>query len=65
MTDINTTTAEPTPAATIPEPVSAVADATSARSRRKSRVGLLRRDVARINTLLRQREIAAAEALSK
>ena len=30
-----------------------------------SRVGLLRRDVARINTLLRQREIAAAEALSK
>ena len=39
MTDINATTAEPTPAATIPEPVSAGADATSARSRRKSRVG--------------------------
>ena len=30
-----------------------------------SRVRLLRKDVARINTLLRQREIAAAEAIGK
>ena len=29
-----------------------------------SRLGELRRDVARINTLLREREIAAAEALA-
>jgi large subunit ribosomal protein L29 len=29
-----------------------------------SRLGQLRRDVARINTLLREREIAAAEALA-
>ena len=39
MTDINTTTAEPTPAGTIAEPAAGAEVATSARGRRKSRVG--------------------------